>query len=669
MNEENRQEAMERLKTLKKKINEHNYRYHVLDKPEIDDADFDRLIRELEDIEQKYPELYDPDSPSQRVGGEPLAEFSSVEHQVPMLGLDNAFSAEELVDYDRRVRKQSGLQKIEYLCELKIDGLAVSLEYLNGRLNRGSTRGDGFFGEDITMNLRTVKQIPLQLKKALTLEARGEVYIRKDDFEQLNIHRAEEGLPQFANPRNAAAGSLRQLDPRLTARRPLRIFIYGLGKHDLESETQSDILGQLEALHLPVNKERAICKGPQEILDFCQEMQKKRFDLPFAIDGVVIKVNSLVTQEKLGCTARSPRWAIAYKYPPEEKQTVINDIQVNVGRTGAITPVALLDPVSLSGTTVQRASLHNEDFIRDKEILIGDQVVVRKAGEIIPEVVRVLKEKRSGSEKRFKMPLTCPSCGSKTVRLSDEAVTRCINPSCPAQLVEKLIHFASRRAMDIEGLGPAVAELLMKNQLVEDAGDLYFLKLNDLLPLPRMAEKSAQNLLEAIEKSKGKPLRHLIFGLGIRHVGEKAARILAEQFGDLQHLRKAEQNNLMAIAEIGPKIAESIVLFFNTPGTDLILSKLTSAGVRLDEPLHAKEERGQLDGKTFVFSGILEHYTREEAAVMVEENGGKVSNSLSRKTNYLVLGANPGSKLAKARELDVDIIDEQQLLALIQREG
>jgi DNA ligase (NAD+) len=669
MDDENIGQAKARIKELQEKIDYHNYRYHVLDEPEIDDPVFDNMMRELESLEQLHPELLDPDSPSQRVGGKPLVEFRAVEHKIPMLGLDNAFSKDEIVDYDRRVRKLSGLEIIEYLCELKIDGLAVSLEYERGLLIRGSTRGDGFVGEDITLNLRTLKQIPLQLPEALTLEVRGEVYISKGDFEKLNLQRAGKGLPYFVNPRNAAAGSLRQLDPRLTARRPLKIFVYGLGEHGLEQETQSAILKQLEKLHLPINKERTICCGPEEIWDFCNQMQKERSNLPYDIDGVVIKVNSLAVQKMLGHTARSPRWAIAYKYPPEEKETRVRDIQVNVGRTGAITPVALLDPIFVSGTTVQRASLHNEDLIRDKEIMIGDQVVVRKAGEIIPEVVRVLKEKRNGSEKQFKMPATCPSCGSKTVRLIDEAVTRCINPSCPAQLVEKLIHFASRRAMDIEGLGPAAADLLMQNKLVGDVGDIYYLKLDNLLPLPRMAEKSALNLLEAIEKSKEKPLRHLIFGLGVRHVGEKAAQILAEHYEELSRLVEADQNDLMTIEEIGPKIAESVVLFFNNPGTKLILSKITNAGVRTDEPQRVTEKQGKLNGKTFVFSGALEQYTREQAAFLVEENGGKVSNSLSQKTDYLVLGSNPGSKLAKARELAVDIIDEQRLHDLLQGKG
>ncbi|MCJ7806417.1 MAG: NAD-dependent DNA ligase LigA, partial [Clostridia bacterium] len=564
-----------------------------------------------------------------------------------------------------RVRKLVGNAAVEYFCELKVDGLAVSLQYKQGLFTRGSTRGDGYRGEDITQNLRTIRQIPLRLPEPLDLEVRGEVYINRKDFDILNLQREDQELPLFANPRNAAAGSLRQLDPRLTAARPLRIYLYGLGEHNLPLNRQSELLDRLEKLHLPVNPNREICLDPEAIWQYCQKWQEKRPKLPYAIDGIVVKMNDLKLQKQLGNTARSPRWAIAYKYPPEEKMTKVLEIQVNVGRTGAITPVALLEPISLSGTSVQRASLHNEDFISEKEIMIGDTVVVRKAGEIIPEILRVIREKRTGKEKVFMMPRQCPSCGSKTVRLSGEAALRCLNPSCPAQLVEKLAHFASRRAMDIEGLGPAMAELVYSHGLVHDVGDLFYLEAMQLAELPRVAAKSAENLIEAIEKSKNNPLRRLLFGLGISLVGEKAARLLAERFKTLEQLGQAGEEELTALAEIGPKIAESVVSFLHTAETKPVLNKLREAGVNFTEPA-VYTAAADLAGKTFVFSGSLEQYSRDEAAARVENKGGKVSSSISRNTNYIVVGDEPGSKLARARELDVEIINESRFKEMIE---
>ncbi|HED24002.1 MAG TPA: NAD-dependent DNA ligase LigA, partial [Firmicutes bacterium] len=577
--------ARQRAAELRQIIDEHNYRYHVLDQPVIDDAEFDQLMRELQELEAKHPELQDPDSPTRRVGGEPLSFFEPLEHKIPMLGLDNAFSGEELRDFDARIRKLSGADNLDYFCELKIDGLAVSLQYENGTFKRGSTRGDGYSGENITANLRTIRQITLHLPEPLNLEVRGEVYINRQDFEKLNRQREEEGLMLFANPRNAAAGSLRQLDPRLAANRPLKLFVYGLGEHELTLKTQSEVLENLEQLHFPVNPNRKICRGLDEVWQFCLHWREKRRELPYEIDGIVIKVNDLALQKSLGSTARSPRWAIAYKYPPEEKATKIIDIQVNVGRTGAITPVAILEPINLSGSTVQRSSLHNEDFIADKDIHIGDTVMVRKAGEIIPEIIKVVTEKRTGAEKQFYMPAYCPSCGSETVRLSGEAARRCVNPSCPAQLVEKLVHFASRRAMDIDGLGPALAQLLFDESLVHDVGDLYYLTSAKLQELPGIAEKSAENLLAAIEKSKNNPLRRLLFGLGIRFVGEKAARMLADHFRVLDRLENASEEEIMNIDEIGPRIAEAVVSFFKTKETGPVLEKLKKAGLNFSEPL------------------------------------------------------------------------------------
>lgn len=658
------EKARENVTALRREIDKHNYYYHVLDQPLIDDQEFDRLMRELEQLEEAYPELQDPDSPTRRIGAKPLEAFESLEHKVPMLGLDNAFSEEELADFDARVRKLTGLETVEYFCELKIDGLAVSLQYEGGIFRRGSTRGDGYTGEDITQNLRTIRQIPLRLPEPLTLEARGEVYINRKAFEKLNRRREEEGLMVFANPRNAAAGSLRQLDPRLTAKRPLRIFLYGLGEHNLELTRQDKLLDYLEKIQLPVNPHRRICSGLEEVWRYCSRWQEEKQELPYEIDGVVVKVNDLEQQKNLGTTARSPRWAVAYKYPPEEKMTRVLDISVNIGRTGAITPVALLEPVTLSGTTVRRASLHNEDLIAEKEIKIGDTIIVHKAGEIIPEVLGVVKEKRTGKESEFRMPRHCPSCGSDTVRLSGEAARRCLNLACPAQLVEKLVHFASRRAMDIEGLGPAVAESVYNSELVRDVGDLYYLKVEQLAGLPRMAEKSAENLVSSIDKSRGNPLRRLLFGLGIRFVGEKAARLLAERFGTLDRLREAGEEELIAVEEIGPKIGEAVVRFFNTTETGPVLDKLKRAGVNFTEPV-AQKEIGALAGKTFVFSGSLQAYTRDEAAALVEERGGRVSSSISRKTDYLVTGDDPGSKLAKAGELGVEVIGEERFKELI----
>jgi len=663
------EKARERVTLLRREIDEHNYRYHVLDQPLIDDQSFDQLMRELQELEQKYPELQDPDSPTMRVGGEPLPAFEPLEHKVPMLGLDNAFNEQELHDFDGRVRRLTGLDRIEYLCELKMDGLAVSLQYENGIFMRGATRGDGYTGEDITQNLRTIRQIPLQLPEPVTLEARGEIYINRAAFEQLNRQREEQGLPVFANPRNAAAGSVRQLDPRLAAARPLRIFLYGLGEHNLDQNSQAGLLAYLDQLRLPVNPNYALCTGPDQVWEYCLKWQDKRHDLPYETDGIVIKVNRLELQKNLGSTARSPRWAIAFKYPPEEKATRVLDIRVNVGRTGAITPVAILEPVTLSGTTVQRASLHNEDFIAEKGVRIGDTVSVHKAGEIIPEILGVIKDKRTGDEKEFQMPRKCPSCSSDTFRLSGEAARRCLNPSCPAQLVEKLIHFASRRAMDIEGLGPALAEMLYREGLVEDVGDLYYLRSEQLTGLERIAEKSASNLVAAIEKSKGNPLRRLIFGLGINFVGEKAARLFAEKFGHLDRLRTAEEEKLISIPEIGPKIAEAVVNFFRMPETGTVLEKLEQAGVNFTEPAgpDREEESAHLAGKTFVFSGILEDYKREEAAALVEARGGKVSSSISKKTDYLVVGKEPGSKLDKARDLGVEILSEDRFKEVVRQ--
>ncbi len=664
MNNKELDVVQNRIYDLRSELDKHNYYYHVLDQPLVDDHYYDLLLKELLELEAAYPELIEPSSPTQRIGAKPLTAFDSIDHKVPMLGLDNAFNEKELEDFNLRLLKMSGFEELEYFCELKIDGLAVSLQYDNGLFIKGATRGDGYRGEDITGNLKTIRQVPLKLPETASFEVRGEVYINKRDFASLNKEREEDGLQIFANPRNAAAGSLRQLDPRLTAKRPLRIFLYGLGEHSLELSRQSDLLDYLQDMQLPVNPERRICSSVQDVLSYCRHWEEKKRELEYEIDGVVVKVNDLSLQKKLGSTARSPRWAIAYKYPPEEKMTKIIDIRVNIGRTGAITPVAILGPVNISGSTVQRASLHNEDFILEKDIMIGDSVIIHKAGEIIPEILRVVKEKRSGKEAKFNMPEKCPSCGSDTVRLSGEAARRCLNPACPAQLVEKLVHFSSRRAMDIEGLGPAMAELLYNNRLVHSVGDLYYLTVEQLIELPRVAEKSAVNLVEAIEKSKNNPLRRLLFGLGVRFVGEKAARLLAEHFGTLINLARATEEDLEQVEEIGPKIAEAVVQYFTLPETNTLLEKMKSAGVCFEEPV-TRNNTGLLDGKTFVFSGALDSYTRDEAASLVEDRGGRVSSSVSKNTDYLVSGTDPGSKFNKAKNLGVETISEAEFKDLL----
>ena len=673
MNKENKNEAALRAAQLREKINEHNYRYHTLDDPRISDHEFDALMRELITLEHRFPGLRVSGSPTQKVGGEPLLEFLPLEHRVPMLGLDNAFQREELREFDGRIRRSAGLGEVEYICELKVDGLAVSLQYEEGRFVRGATRGDGFTGEEITENLRTIRQLPLMLAEPATVEVRGEVYIGRDDFKKLNEKRLREEQPLFANPRNAAAGSLRQLHSRITASRPLRIYLYGLGEHRLPVSTQAGLLGYLEKLRLPVNRERMLCRNIEEAAQFCSGWARRRRELPYEIDGAVIKVNDLSLQERLGSTARSPRWAIAFKYPPEEKTTRVRDILVNVGRTGAITPVAVLEPVFISGSTVQRASLHNEDILAEKEVMIGDTVVIRKAGEIIPEIVRVLKEKRSGSEKAFRMPDRCPSCGAAVARLEGEAARRCFNPSCPAQVVERLVHFASRRAMNIDTLGPAMAELLWREGLVRDLADLYYLKASSILDLKLkgIREKTVANLVGAIAESKARPLHRLLFGFGIRFVGERAARLLAEHFLTLERLRRAGVEELTAVAEIGPEIAGAVRRFFEAPETAVLLEKLKEAGVNFSEPAPGDAAAGEraLEGKTFVFSGTLERLTRSEAAELVAGQGGAVSSSVGRKTDFLVAGDRPGSKLNRARELGVTVLDESAFFELLESPG
>ncbi|MEW5762152.1 MAG: NAD-dependent DNA ligase LigA [Bacillota bacterium] len=667
--------AKKRVEELRREIEYHNYRYYVLDDPVISDAEFDALVRELENLERRFPELVTPESPTQRVGGAPREGFATIRHLTPMLSLGNALDENELRDFDRRVRGALPGETVHYVVEMKIDGLAVSLVYENGIFRRGATRGDGEVGEDITPNLKTIRSIPLRLLQPAppVLEVRGEVYMPKEAFARLNEARDNAGEPPFANPRNAAAGSVRQLDPRVTAGRRLDIFVYGLGSAEgAPVRTHSEALNWLKALGFKVSEHWRRYADIEEVIAYCRSWQEKRFDLPYSIDGLVLKVDAFDQQERLGATMKSPRWAIAYKFPPEEAETVIEEIIVRVGRTGVLTPTAVFAPVRLAGTTVTRATLHNEDIIRERDIRVGDHVIVYKAGEIIPEVLRSLPEKRTGGERPFRMPERCPACGARVVRPPGEVAVRCPNIACPARLRESLLHYGSRNAMDINGLGPALVDQLLARDLVRDAADLYRLRVEDLVPLERMGRKSAQNLVEAIAASKEKGLERLIFALGIRHVGERAAKLLAGHFGSLARLAQATEEQLTAIPEIGPKIASSVRDFFATPENRRVIARLEAAGVKT----YAVAEAGlkPLAGKTFVLTGALERFTRDEAEALIESLGGRVTSSVSRRTDYVVVGANPGSKYDRAMELinsgahpDLQILDEQAFARLVGR--
>lgn len=666
---EDKEKAGQRIQELRDLIHYHDYRYYVLDSPEISDAEYDRLLRELENLEKLYPDLVTLDSPTQRVGTKPVEAFGIVEHRVPMLSLANAFDEGEVRAFDERVRKKIQTDGIEYTAELKIDGLAVSLSYENGIFMRGATRGDGVRGEDVTNNLRTVKSIPLVLRSRekipSLLEVRGEVYMDCRDFQRLNEERARSGEPLFANPRNAGAGSVRQLDSRITARRRLQIFIYGSDTEVPGIRTHSQMLKFLKALGFPTNPYTRVFTDLGNLVAFCKDWHQKREELPYTIDGIVIKVNSLDYQKTLGYISRSPRWAVAYKLPSTEATTVVKDILVNVGRTGALTPVAILGPVSIDGTVVSRATLHNEDEIRRKDIRIGDTVVVHRAGQVIPEVISAVMSLRTGKEKPFVMPDRCPECGSEVYRPPGEAVARCIGASCPAQVREHLRHFCSRRAMDIQGFGDALVEQLVEEGLVRDVADLYYLSLDDLLPLERMGKTLAQKLLRHIEDSKNNHLRRVIFALGIRHVGEHLAEVLADHYPDLSMLMRAREEELMGIPEIGPEIAESIVAWFGREKNREIIKKLESAGVRLKASEKKVESALEaFKGKTFVFTGTLSSLSRDEAEDLVKRFGGKTSSSVSSKTDYAVVGSDPGSKYAKAKTLGVKILSEQEFLEM-----
>jgi DNA ligase (NAD+) len=662
----NEEHAKERILELRELLEKYNYEYHVLDKPSVPDAEYDQLMKELIELENNHPELHDEHSPTSRVGGAVLDFFEKVEHTVPMLSLGNAFNDQDLRDFDRRVRDGVG-DNVTYVAELKIDGLAVSLLYEDGRFIRGATRGDGTIGEDITNNLKTIRSIPFRLKDPVRLEVRGEAFMPKKSFQKLNAHREEEGQELFANPRNAAAGSLRQLDPKIAASRNLDIFVYGVGKlegHSVDSHDES--LTYLSHLGFKTNPEWKKCDNIDEVIEYVNGWQEKRPDLPYEIDGIVIKVNSLYQQEELGFTAKNPRWAIAYKFPAEEVVTKLEGIELNVGRTGVVTPTALLQPVLVAGTTVKRASLHNEDLIREKDIKIGDYVVVKKAGDIIPEVVNVITERRTGDETDFNMPTECPECESKLERLDGEVALRCINPQCPAQIREGFIHFVSRNAMNIDGLGEKVVAQLFKEKLIDNVADLYKLEREKLLELERMGEKSADNLLAAIEKSKENSLERLLFGLGIRHVGAKAAKTIAQRFETIETLMAATKEELLEVEEIGEKMADSIQLYFSKPEVTELMEELQSLGVNMTykgpKLIKVEDLDTPFAGKTVVLTGKLSILTRNDAKEKLERLGAKVTGSVSKNTDMLIAGEDAGSKLDKAKKLGIDIWDEQQLV-------
>jgi DNA ligase (NAD+) len=665
-----RELALQLVEELIQEINEHNYRYHVLDEPKISDVEFDALIRRLQEIEGQFPDLVSPDSPTQRVGGQPREGFAAITHRVPMLSLDNALNIDNLRDFVRRAKNLVPDADLEFVIELKVDGLAVSLQYEKGHFVRGATRGDGEVGEDITHNLRTVQSIPLTLRKPYTLEVRGEVYMPRSSFLKLNEERESQNQPLFANPRNAAAGSLRQLDPKVAASRNLDMVTYGLGySPELDPPTHYEALTSLKELGLRINPHITVLRELEDVVTYCESWREKRYELPFDIDGLVIKINDLALQQRLGTTAKSPRWAIAYKFPAEQAQTLVRAITVQVGRIGTLTPIAELEPVKLAGTVVKRASLHNEDILREKDVRIGDYAIIQKAGDVIPEVVEVVKSKRTGNEVPFVMPEACPACGSEVSRLPGEVALRCFNPACPAQVLERIIHFTSRGAMDIEGMGPAAVQQFLEAGLISDVADIYSLpeKKEALLGLERKAQKSVENLLGAIEKSKTQPLWRLLYGLGIRFVGDRTARLLAANFGSLDSLRDASREELEAVAEVGPKIAESVTEFFSLDTTKELVEKLRLAGLNVTEEQQDVSVK-PLNGKTFVLTGTLPTFSRDEAAALIEEAGGRVTGSVSKNTDYLVAGEKAGSKLDKALKLEIPVLDEAGLQKLLETE-
>jgi DNA ligase (NAD+) len=663
-----------RIVRLRSEIERHNRLYYLEDSPLITDAEYDALFRELTELEARYPEMVTADSPTRRVGAPPLVKFLQVPHRIPMLSLENALTDGEIFDFDERVKRFLGISRetdIEYVCEPKMDGLAVELVYDNGSFVGGSTRGDGFTGEDITLNLKTVKSIPLRLTASDTpqrLEIRGEVFLSLKAFRKLNTEREEEGEPPFANPRNAAAGSLRQLDSRITARRPLSIFCYAPGEvAGREFGTQVEFLSTITGWGLPVNPLVKKVTGVHGVLEYYKMMMDTRESLEYEIDGVVVKVDSYAVQRELGEKSRSPRWAIAFKFPPRQAVTLVESIVSQVGRTGVITPVANLKPIEVAGVMVSRATLHNWEELEKKDIRIGDTVLVERAGDVIPAVVRVLTDKRTGGERKVAIPSHCPECGSETVKIPEEVAVRCLGLSCPARIRESIIHFASRNAMDIEGLGDRYIEQLLRLNLVRNVSDIYYLTRDDFMKFDRMGDKLAENLLNAIEASKGRELFRFIFALGIRHVGEHTAKLLATAFGSIENIEKASEEDLLSIREVGPQVMRSITTFFHNPQNIDVISRMLKAGVKPAST--EKRLGGRFGGKTFVFTGALTRFTRDEARRLVENEGGHAAGSVSRKTDFVVAGAESGSKLEKARSLGVPVIGEEEFIRMFEGEA
>jgi DNA ligase (NAD+) len=661
------------IQRLRDEIRRHDELYYLQENPEISDREYDALMQALRELEAKHPELITPDSPTQRVSGQPAEGFAESIHRVPMLSLDNSYNIDELRAFDERCRKLAGGKAPEYVAELKIDGLSLSVHYEDGVFMRGVTRGDGFRGEDVSSNVRTIRSIPLKLRNqkqtiAREIEVRGEAYLGRRIFEKINREREEAGEARFANPRNAASGTIRQLDPSITARRRLEMFAYDVIAGQKKAfATHWDALNWADQAGFRVNQNRALCKTIDEVIEFCDQMELKRDSLDYEIDGVVVKVNSTALQVQFGATGKAPRWAVAYKYAARQATTKVNDIIVQVGRTGALTPVAMLEPVQLGGVTVSRSTLHNEDEIERLGLKIGDHVLIERGGDVIPKVVKVIESKRTGKEKKFRMPAHCPVCGGLISRPEGEAVSRCIAADCGAQLVGRLLHFASRRAMRIEGLGVALAEQVLDRKLVSDVADLYSLTVDDVASLERMAKKSASNVLAQIDESKTRDLWHLIYGLGIRHVGERTAGILARHFGSLDKLAAATVEELDDIHEIGLTMAESIHDWFADAGNRELCDRLTRAGVRTtqDEKSAPPTTEQRFAGKVFVLTGTLPAMTRDEARELIETNGGRVTGSVSKKTDYVLAGADPGSKLDKANQLGVAVIDEAEFKKML----
>jgi DNA ligase (NAD+) len=666
----------QRIAELRQTINHHNYRYYVLDSPEISDAEYDELMRELRQLEIEHPELVTPDSPTQRIGAPPVEAFGVVEHPQPLLSLANAFSYEDLAAWHKRVSTLLGGRQFDLVCEPKIDGLAIALTYVDGLLATGATRGDGYRGEDITQNLKTVRSIPLSVPREAPprFEVRGEVYLPKAGFKKLNEERAKEELPLFANPRNAAAGSVRQLDSSITARRPLDIFVYGLGWAEGKAvpDTHWEIMQYLKSLGFKINPNIALRRSLDEAEKYHQSWVETRESFPYEADGIVVKVNSIALQQELGTVAHEPRWAIAYKFPAVQGTTRLINIGINVGRTGSLNPYAILEPVRVGGVVISSAALHNEEDIHRKDIRIGDWVVVQRAGEVIPEIVEPIVSRRTGKEKVFSMPGRCPVCGSEVIKPEGEAMHRCTNAACPSQALERIKHFVSRGAMDIDGVGEKLCQALFEAGLIKDAADLYYLTKEQLLGLERMADKSASNVLKSIAESKDRPLARVIFALGITHVGDQYAALLAEEFQSISQLSKASKKKISAIRSIGPKIAESIVAFFRQKGNKQIIEKLRKAGVRLEREKVEKVGEGlvpslPLAGLEFVLTGKLESFSRPEAEAKIKALGGKAGSDVTRKTSYVVVGADPGSKLAKAEKLGTKTLSEAEFLKLLDK--